>query len=55
MKGKSTHRTMDNWGKAVREGFSEARTFKMSSKWEGAGQKGKRILGKGTEAERTPQ
>lgn len=37
MKGKSTHRTMENWGKAVREGFSEARMFKMSSKWEGAG------------------
>ena len=27
----------------------------MSSKWEGAGSKGKRILGKGTEDERAPQ
>lgn len=43
MKGKSTHRTMDNWGKAVREGFSEGGTFKTSSKCEGAGSKGKRI------------
>ena len=45
-KGKSTHNTSDNWGKAGREGFPEAGTFEMDSNCERAGSKGKRVLGR---------
>lgn len=46
MKGKFTHSTIDNWGQAGMEGFSEWETFEMSSECKRAGSKVKRMLGR---------